>query len=183
MKHEGAFPSFKAFKVLLFTALSENGFSVNGDIAVKDVSKEIRGQIVLAGNSYYLALTLQIAMPSAAKQLSMDMAQKGIRKRFNSGKVFNPILSVNVSEVVKADPDLRRAIEQAEWPKLCAEASQLAHLINLAYHDTIVEKLVSQQAWWPEKLSDDQLSMLVIGAKRMNSPELMAFVEQRYLSR
>jgi hypothetical protein len=182
MKLETDFPSFKRFKFLLFTSLSTLGFSDLRDISFKDFSDGIRGQVILAGNSYYISISLQIAMPSAAKSLARVMAQNGHRKRFNSGRVYNPVLSTNIVEVLSSDRNLRHAIEEADWPNLCAHADSLACRITSLYEEAAKGQLEIQPFWWPERLSEEQAAMLVIGARRMRQFDLLNFVEQKYLA-
>lgn len=183
MKLEAGFPSFKSFKSLLSQSLSELGFSAAGDIAVKDISEEARGQVIVAGNSYYLSISLQLAMPCAAKSLSKVMAKHGFRERFNSGKVYNPVLSASVLDILYNEEDMRHAVEKADWPRLCANVGSLARSISSAYEAIVGAGLLIQAPWWPERLTEEQLSMLVVGLKRMGQADLLNFVGQRYLSR
>jgi hypothetical protein len=107
----------------------------------------------------------------------------GRKTRFNSGRVFNPVLSASIPEIIADDDPLRALLEKADWPSLCAEVTAVAELIVSFYEEGRSDsQRLSRDFWWPETLSAEQAAMLTIGAKRSRNSQIMNSVD-RYLGR
>jgi hypothetical protein len=169
--------SIKEFKQAIFSDLGSFGFTTYGDFAVLDVSEEVRINVYIGGNAYFLSILISLTMPAAADALSKALRLQGVRERYNSGPIYNPIISVDYFHAVES-ASIKSAIGQANWPMLFELSSEISTDIearSLALSNIDIES----DHFSGGQLSDKQGAMLIIGLHRMNRMDLVEILRKR----